>query len=133
MTKPNEISASTSQGEIAGLVERLRDAADHQPDNWIWLADAASALERVSEERDGYKAMWEMRLSKCDEAQARIAELEEMNQGNFILAGEFKDQLLEAMARIERLEGALRDIAENAPSSAPMVAVVARAALKEPG
>jgi hypothetical protein len=68
--------------------------------------------------------------------EARIAELEEMNQGNFILAGEFKDQLLEAMARIERLETLVADVLEYDPVGQVMGGVwnaAARAALKEGG
>jgi chromosome segregation ATPase len=194
MTKPNESvwlkmidkvdDAPTPQGEIAGLVERLRECAKYYEHSWgharlaLLCREAASALEQLSAERDRLKkafpfhewrkqkeeaqariASYEKvaaasaklhqdhlnRIAELEECvaellgfagtdKARIAELEEDLDGREAVCDSYADENQRFHDRIERLEGALREIA-NPPSEIHRIgsASIARAALKEGG
>jgi chromosome segregation ATPase len=130
---------TTPQGEIAGLVERLRA---HLCDNEVYhrCTEAASALERISAERDAAedaRARW-MQYHK--EQEARIAELETENAALYESCNSLRsvqgtlDRHIERQdARIERLEGALRKCRKQSFGDEGVIPEIVDAALKEQG
>jgi hypothetical protein len=122
--------APTPQGEIAGLVERLRKMGTlfARKDRAVLatiLGEAASALEQLQIELNAS-------VRAEIKAQARIAELEKDVTIHGCVCIALGEDYNDALKRIERLEGALREIADYMPEhGAPSVIAIARAALKE--
>jgi hypothetical protein len=111
--------APTPQGEIAGLVERLRYWSGTNSRHYELRCEAASALEQ---------------------AQARIAELETENAALYESCNSLRsvqgtlDRHIERQdARIERLEGALRKCRKQSFGDEGVIPEIVDAALKEQG